>query len=187
LAPVTEGLARRAASGRGVDLTPNAWRATEASQAFKRRVVHAVVTGVFLWLLMVGAGAGVYLMEQRSLEMLQGQQREWNRQAMEVRDMRRRVVTIQRYTNQMHSALECLREVSASQTPGVELSSFSFRKGDAIRVAGTAPAVNRIYDFKRRLDESDLFEKTDLENVRNDPRKLVELFDLTIDLPEEDS
>lgn len=185
LPAVSEGLVRRAQTEpAGLDLTPAAWRDTASQQQFKRRMVAAFAGVAALWLLLVGGFAGGLAFENYTLKRLEAEKTVIGKEALEVREMRRRVATIQRYTNQTYSALECLRVVSEAKPPGVDLSSFAYRKGEGVKISGTATAVGLVYDMKKRLDETDLFrQKTDLEQVRLDPKRNRQVFDLSLPIP----
>jgi Tfp pilus assembly protein PilN len=93
---------------------------------------------------------------------------------------------LKHYTDESHSALECLWEITRKLPDGVDLGSFSYRKGETIRITGEARLVDQIYNFKTALDESDLFVESVLQSVRRDRRKRREIFDIEIQLPEEE-
>lgn len=189
LPPVSEGLALRAldTERRRLDITPGAWRRAESARSFKKTMFIAGGACLAVWALTVGALAGGYLFRQTALSELETAAGEWMTQANEVREMRRRVFTLKKYTNQTHSALECLREVSSSLADGIDLTSFSFRKADTVRLTGASKTVNQIYAFKRRLDHSQLFGEAELDAVRKHPRKQLELFEMVIKLPGDES
>lgn len=189
LESVSRGVAQRAlaADRPRLDLTPAAWRQAEEAERFKRRMLMAGGASLALWLLLVGALGGAFVMRRSAHAATVRDRDQWMQQALEIREMRRRAFTLSKYTNQTHSALECLREIAVAQADGVELRTFSYRKGEAIRLTGSAKAVNQIYAFKRRLDQSNLFIAPELDNIRNNPRQDVEMFDVAIPLPEEES
>lgn len=184
LPPVTEGLARRSA-GKDVaciDMTPAAWRSAEASMQFKKRMLGAVGAVLAVWLLCLGGFFAGLFIESRQLGVLREREKQWGEAADQVKDMRDRVILIQRYTNQTYSALECLRAVCIAKTAGVEFSSYSYRKSEGLKISGTATVPKRVYDFKDKLDETGLFRETLLGPLRWNEKKRKQVFDLEIRL-----
>lgn len=184
LGSASEGLARRAADVTSlVDLTPAAWRQAEAVRSFKRRIITATAVVLGVWLACMIALWGGTAYQRSRLAALEALQQQWAEPALEVRDLRRRVVTIERYMDRTYSVLECLREVSRLQPEGVDLTQFSYKKADGVDIAGEAAGVGLVYDFKNALDASNLFGETTLLGPRTDTRKRKEVFEISIPLP----
>lgn len=184
LPSVSEGLARRAAAGDGrLNLVPAAWQARAESSLFKKRMVAVAMAAGGVWVLALLVFAGGFLFQKHRLHSLETEQARWHKQAREVADMRRRVLTVEHYMDTSHSALECLREISEWLPPGVSLTSFSYKKGEELKVSGEAGAVGDIYTFKTQLDESKFFVSSALNNVRLDARRGKQMFDVDIKLP----
>ena len=183
LPPLLEGLAHRGLDSDCLDLTPSSWHDIEDEQQFRRNLLRWASGVVAVWLLGIGILTGGVAFERHSLRRLQEENARWAPRALQVRQMRRRVNTIKRYMDTSYSALECLREISAMLPGGVELTSFNYRKGEYVRLTGEAPQVNAIYDFKNRIDRSEMFGESTLVGPRRDPRKRVESFEINIQLP----
>ena len=184
LGRAADGIAHRTSHAEPrLDMTPQAWQSEEESNRFKRHLLRSAAAVLFLWLTVVGGLAGTFTYQKKQLDALTIKRDLWNQQAMEVRELRRRVVTIQAYTNQTHSALECLREIAQLQTRGVELNSLTYRKGDSIHLSGSASAESFIYDFNDKLKSSGLFPTIELGPAKLNPKTRRREFDLTVDLP----
>mgnify|MGYP000726683519 CR=1 FL=1 len=166
LPPVTEGLARRLATGRGVDLTPRSWKAAAETRRFRRRLLLSVVAMFAVWLAMVSMVFAGVAYERFKLTRLEKKFATLHGQALEVREMRRRVGMIKRYTDRRGSVLECLREISANLPSGVELSSLTFRKGKSVKISGVSERVEQVYQFKSALDNSKIFQGAVLKGVQ---------------------
>jgi len=188
LPSVSEGLARRSIAGNGpeLDLTPTAWRVMSRSRLFRKRMLAVAGALAGVWVLGMGGLAGGLFCQNRQLASLKAEQKKWQEPAMEVRNMRRRVFMINRYTDTTDSALECLREISLLQPGGIDLTSFSYRKGETVKIAGEAGTVDVIYTFKKNLDGSKLFFEASLQGPRHDKRKRKEVFDIEMRLPRGD-
>ena len=68
------------------------------------------------------------------------------------------------------------------QPVGIDLTSFTYRKGEHVKIVGEAMDVDRVYDFKNKLDDSELFTKTSLQGPRFDKRKRKQVFDIEMTL-----
>ena len=182
LPAVSEGLARRAMeqAGTGLDLTPPAWRQAEQARIFKTRMLAATAAVVGLWaVFMIAVFGGLYV-ENLRLERLKAQKAELDKSAKEVRNIKDRVLMIGRYMDRSRSSLECLRETSMLQPQGVDLTSFTYRKDEDVKLSGEADSANLVYDFKNKLDGSGFFKSTTLDGPRRDARRSKEMFDIDL-------
>ncbi len=187
------GVANRAAMSRGgapaasalLDLTPPSWSAEHQSAVFKRKMIQAAAAIIGVWLLVVGSLLGFLYYEERQLDTLKAEHATISEPAKQVRLLRRRARTIESYVDHSQSALECLREIASLLPDGIDLTSFSYRKNDQVKVSGIGNAVVVVYDFKNRLDESDFFPVAELNGPRT--TKKGETFDVTFSLTEQDS
>jgi len=182
----TEGIARRSLDNNIIDLTPPEWREQESAQRFKKQVL--LWSGIFvgIWLiLLVGLLGGVYYQE-RLLRNLESERDEWAEPAQEVSDIRRRVGVIREYANQEQSSLEVFRELAINMPEGVLLTSFTYRKGEAVKIVGEADTTDQVYDFKGKLDQSTLFEEVRLngpQSIRRSRSAKKWGFDMDLRLP----
>jgi len=185
LPTAAQGLALRSAAGNGgrLDLTPPAWRAVEGQKSFRKKMITITVLLAVVWLLAAGALIGGLFLEESRVASLTSGRDEMRGPAMEVRTMRRRAYMIRRYMDRSDSALECLREISELQPAGVDLESFSYRKGDGVRIKGEAGRVNQVYSFKSNLDKSELFLETKLEGPASNRRTGKQGFEMELRLP----
>jgi Tfp pilus assembly protein PilN len=183
-----EGAATRQIRGGGnlIDLTPGDWQQAARERRFKKKLLSVAGGALGLWITLVGLGLGVLYEERSDLEQLREKDARLSGASLEVRELRARALMLKHYTDESHSALECLWEITRKLPDGVDLGSFSYRKGETIRITGEARLVDQIYNFKTALDESDLFVESVLQSVRRDRRKRREIFDIEIQLPEEE-
>ena len=56
--------------------------------------------------------------------------------AAKIASLTNKIASLTQYGNRSHSALECLREISALLPQGVDLSSFSYKKGASLSLRG---------------------------------------------------
>lgn len=180
---VCEGIARRLMTGGGIDLTPRTWLDADAARSRRRRLLGGLAGVLGVWLLCVAGLVGLFGWRSNAINRLEDERKTLAKPAMEVRELRRRVRTIDRYTDTSHSALECLREISGIQPPGVDLTSFTYTKGDTIRINGQTGQRSLIYTFKKALDASGFFPLTTLGTQKQDRRRKHWNFDIVLQLP----
>jgi hypothetical protein len=183
LPPVCEGIARRLITGGGIDLTPQAWLDADTAARHRRQMLGGLAAVAGVWLLCVIGLVVLFGWRKGRISRLQARRTTWEAPAMEVRELRRRVRMIDRYTDLSHSALECLREISGIQPAGVDLVSFTYTKSDSIRIEGQAGERSLIYGFKEALDASGLFPEVELGTQIQDRRRRTWKFDMVLKLP----
>lgn len=151
-----------------LDLTPPAWRTVERGHLFRRRLILA--TGALLggWLLLAGIGWGGVAWQRAQVQRLKAAELRWMEPANAVRRLRTQVQMIRRYMDRRTSALECLREISLLQPPGVDLTSFTYRKGDGMELVGEADSGALVIQYNEKLNASPLF-----ASVKAGPRTLT--------------
>jgi len=145
------------AGGGLLDLTPEAWRLASASKRSKRSMIIAALAVLSVWVLVVAGGLGWLKFEGIRLNKLKKVDTEWLDPANKVRQLRLQVSMIERYTDHTYSALECLREISGMQPEGVDLSSFTYRKGEGVGIDGEADSGSLVNQFNEALNKSALF------------------------------
>jgi hypothetical protein len=185
LPPVCEGLARRGVEKGAINLVPETWKAARQTRRFRRQMVGALVAVLGVWLLGMGGVMGGVYYQKMTLDSLQDALTRLSGPALEVNDLRHRVVTVERYADTSHSALECLREVSEMQPAGVDLTSFSYTKGETLKLVGEATDNGLIYEFKDRLDGSKLFAGVTLGSQSQNRSRNKWTFDMDLKLPKE--
>ena len=180
-----EGVARRfMEQGRtGLDLTPAAWRQVETAKLFKQRILTGAMSVLGAWLFTIIILFGGVYVQQLRLVSSKKTESELHKSAKDVVTMQNRVRMIRHYMDRSKSSLECLREISQVQPRGVDLTSFTYRKGEEVKISGEADSANLVYDFKNKLDGSRFFTGTSLDGPRRDPRRNKEVFDIDMKLP----
>jgi hypothetical protein len=158
LSPVTHGIAMRSlAGGNLLDLTPDSWRQALSSKQMHRNMLFSVFAILGTWLLLTGGAFGWFTFEKSRVVRLKAEDQRWMEPANEVRRLRLQVNMIERYTDQTYSALECLREISQLQPVGVDLTTFTYRKGEGMDLDGEADSGVLVNQFNEALNQSSLF------------------------------
>jgi len=185
LASPAEGLARRALdrSGGRLDLTPDSWLRMRRRQGFRARLLGAAAAVAAVWALAAGTlFLGPYI-EGRRLRALEAFRTAQSPAALEVRNLRRRVIQLERYGQGSARPLDCLREVSAVQPQGVLLTSFSYKKDESLKIGGESADVNLVYEYKNKLDSSGLFAGSSLQGPLFDRQRGKNTFEIELVFP----
>lgn len=168
LPELSEGLARRAME-RGpvtVDLAPAEWQSTEHSRKTQKGLIIATAAFVFVWLLGIAAFFTGLKLEQGRLVKLKTEVAALEGPADEVRQLNDRIKSFEIYADRSHTALESLREVSSILPGGIDLTSFTYKKGNEVVVRGEADSAEPIYAFFQALEQADFFDQVKPEAVR---------------------
>jgi len=167
LPPLTEGIARRdAISDEPVlDLAPPEWKLVASERTDQRRMILLVASLVAVWLAVLSVFFIVAHLDRVQIERLREDIAALEGPADDARVLRRRVESLEQYADRTYSALEVLREVSELLPGGVDLNSFTYRKGGAVNLRGESPTVPPIYDFFEALEQSALFVEVRPEGV----------------------
>lgn len=183
LPSLAEGLLERAGDPQGgMDLAPATWHQAESSRRSRRRLLALSASLLAVWALAMGTIFGGLQYHKQRLSMLESRLDTMTPAADNARMVRDRVRALQQYIDRQYSALECLREVSDLLPPGITLKSLNYHKGKNLEIAGEADAVTLVYDFKKEMEKSSLFVKTELTRVMKGPQG-KEVFKLTATLP----
>lgn len=158
LGPVSQGAALRSASRCAFDLTPPAWRTTQAGRRFRAGLFRAAGAALLLWFGCVAALYGGPFWFDRQAALLDERLKILEPSARMVRDVRNRVRIIQAYMDRELSPLETLRTLCALLPEGIEFSSFRYRREDRrMSLQGSALSTPLVYEFKQRVDDVPLF------------------------------
>jgi Tfp pilus assembly protein PilN len=154
----TYGAVTRTLQGGGLlDLTLDSWRLSASAKRDRRRLLGLSVIILCVWGVLVGSGLGWIELEKMRLGRLKKEDEELAGPANKVRKLRLQASMIERYTDRTYSALECLREISRLLPDGVDLTSFSYRKGESIDIGGEADSGTLVNRFNEALNQSKLF------------------------------
>lgn len=151
-----EGTARRAVEGAALDVTPAAWVEARTENRFRRRLFTGLAVAGGVWLALMGVLFGV----DTAYDLLAGRQKALQRERRhaaafrEVADMTNRVALIERYADHAHGALEVLKTVSDCLPASEEMAfrTFQYRRGESVRVNGSAPEREDLRSFTERLE-----------------------------------
>jgi Tfp pilus assembly protein PilN len=187
LPSLSEGMARRSAR-KGVEklnLAPTDWLEREKSRKVKRTLLLLTVVFMVLWLSVSGTLFGLFSMQEKRYRQLQVKTEELNAEARQVRTMKEKVQSLTEYADRSRSALETLREITALLPQGIDLSSFTYRKGARVTLRGEARSEAPIYTYIEALEKSEMFTQVKTEGIASKRRKnqTITEFKVSCELP----
>ncbi|MDR0994622.1 MAG: PilN domain-containing protein [Verrucomicrobiota bacterium] len=188
LPTASEGIARRLAEPADIlpmDLAPEEWRAADAERRLKRRFLRSATLFLVVWLLLLGLFLSLLNLQRGRQTSLSARVDAVEAPAREIRRLRTKVLEFAQYADRTHSALECLRVVAEAMPPGMELSSFAYRKGSSLSLRADSNASDKVYTFVQTLERSDLFTEVRSEGIttRNTPQGTRYQFSVVLLLP----
>ena len=162
-----EGVAERSQEEGALNALPESWGEVLAETRFKAKLYRrlGIAGGVWTFIMAVLFGVpvvfGLLTDHQKSLC------KEHSRQYQEVRSIKEKVELVQKYSDHSRGALEIMKAVSDRLPQGIDLDSWSFRRGESLKLTGLADEDTQVYKFKDQLvaaaaadDDSDRVFKT---------------------------
>jgi Tfp pilus assembly protein PilN len=192
LPPLTEGLARRTAAkgDTALNLAPPEWRTQESGRRTKKSLLIASVAFLVVWLAGVSAFIGGLKIQENRRDQMKSSVAVLEQSAAKVKELKDKISSFEQYADRSRSALECLREITALLPQGVDLSSFSYKKGSTLSLRGECGTPEPIYSYVQALQQSPLFTEVKTEGVRSKASQggvQKSEFSLTAGLPGEES
>lgn len=189
LPPLDEGLARRALDGGALCLSPSDWGDARRMRTTRRRMIGATAVVLVVWLAAIGVLFGGIRHEKTRLAEVEDRLRRVMLPAEGVKQTKRRVQRLERYSDNRYSALECFREICERQPAGIDLTAFTYgRARNSMLLTGDAVDWQTYSRFVKALGDSKLF--AEVRMGRTTARKLdnenVEHFSVTLILPGEE-
>ena len=184
---LAEGLALRSAQ-RGqhhAELVPREWIELQRRRQIIKVSTIASIAALCVWLAVVSITGTVFAIKKASFNRVSKSAQTYEAPARAAQEARAEMNSLEKYAARTHSALECLLEVTTNLPDALEINSFSYTKGKAVRLRGSGPAADPAYDYFGKLGKSDLFEfiKDDRTSMQLKQGARVEGFSVTAVLP----
>jgi hypothetical protein len=187
LPSLSEGLALRTAERRlhHVELVPREWIEL---QRRKRLIQIGTVTSIAvlsIWLAAVAVTGAVFSFQKAAYNRVRKEAARYEGPARAAQAAREEMLSLERYSDRSHSALECLREITTALPDGVEIASFTYKKGEAVSLRGSSDRAEAVYDFFQKLGSVEFFSgiKDQPINTRTVKEQRVSTFSVTAGLP----
>jgi len=185
--PLTEGLARRSLDKtlHHAELVPQEWIDLQRKRKMLRAGTIATAAVLGIWLGVIAIAGTVFSIRSAGLRHIRQDAGVHEAPARAAIAAREEMLSLEKFADRTHSALETLREVTIALPAGVELASFTFKKGEAVSLRGSSDNTEPIYDFFQNLGKSELFTgvKDQPVSTRLVKDRRVSTFSITADLP----
>ena len=147
-----EGIADRSDDPASLNALPASWREVMDETRFKAKLVKFLAVAGVVWALSMSVLFGVPVVYGFMTDHQKGLSRQHSRKYREVVAMKERVEIVRKYSDHTLGALEIMKAVSDRLPEGVTLSSWNYRQGDSLRIAGEAPLDGSELDFKEAME-----------------------------------
>ena len=187
LPPLSEGLALRTAERRfhHVELVPREWIELQRRKRIIKIATVASIAVLSLWLAVIAVMGTVFTFQQAAYNRIKKEAARYEGPARAAQAAREEMLSLKKYADRSRSALECLREVTAALPDGVEIASFTYKKGEAVSLRGSSERAEAVYDFFQNLGAVQIFAgvKDQPVSTRMVKDKRVSTFSITAELP----
>lgn len=185
--PLSEGLALRTSERRlhHVELVPHEWIELQRRKRIIRIASITSIAVLSLWVAVVAITGLVFSVQKAAYNRLCKEAEKYEAPAQAAQEARAEMLSLEKYADRSHSALECLREIVIALPETVEIGSFTYKKGDSVSLRGSSDFADSVYDFSSRLAASELFKG--ITDERSENRMVRErrttVFSVTAELP----
>lgn len=187
--PVSEGLALRTSERRlhHAELVPREWIELQRRKRLMKIATVASIAVLSIWLAVITITGAVFTVQQASYNRVRKEASLYEGPARSAQAAREEMLSLEKYADRSRSALECLHAVTAALPDGVELASFTYKKGDAVSLRGSSDRAEAVYDFFQRLGATELFSgvKDQPVSTRTIKDRRVSTFSITAELPKD--
>ncbi len=185
--PVSEGLALRTMERRlhHAELVPREWIDLQRKKRLMKVATVASIAVLSVWLAFVAVAGAIFTFQKAAYTRVVREAAKYEGPARAAQAAREEMISLEKYADRSRSALECLREISTAMPDGVEINSFTYKKGEAVNLRGSSDRAEAIYDFFQKLSAAEIFEgvKDQPVSTHTVKDKRVSTFSITAELP----
>jgi hypothetical protein len=185
--PVSEGLALRTAERRlhHAELVPREWIELQRRKRLMKIGTIATIALLSIWMAVISVTGAVFTFQRASYNRVRREALKYDAPARAAQAARDEMISLEKYADRSHSALECLRAVAVALPDGVEIASFTYKKDEAVSLRGSSGGAEAVYDFFQKLGASEIFTgvKDQPVSTRMVKDKRVSTFSITAELP----
>jgi hypothetical protein len=184
---VAEGLALRSADRHRhhAELVPREWVELQRRKKIIRISTIASIAILCLWFAVISVTGTVFAIRKAGVNRIRKRAEQIEAPAREAQAAREEMMSLERYADRAHSALECLREITETLPDSLEINSFSYRKNNAVTLRGSGERPEPIYEYFNRLSNGGLFSglKNEKVGLQIKQGQRMESFSVTAELP----
>lgn len=184
---LAEGLAMRSAERKHqhAELVPKEWVDLQRRKQLIRVASFVSIAALSIWMAVVAITAVVFSFQKAAYNRIVREAKSHEEPALAAQAAREEMLLLENYSDRSHSALESLRELALALPSRVEVTSFTYKKGDAVSLRGSGERAELIYDFFEKLGQSSFFnsikDQSVSDRIMNDGYASV--FSIKLELP----
>ena len=168
-----------------VELVPREWIELQRRKRLTKVATVTSIAVLSVWLAVIAITGTVFTIQQAAYNRVSKEAEKYAGPARAAQAAHEEMLSLEKYADRSHSALECLREVTIALPDGVEINSFTYKKGEAVSLRGSSSRAEPIYDFFQKLGAAGIFEGVKDQPVSTQTVKdrRVSTFSITAELP----
>lgn len=151
------GLAHRFADKTELNLISSRWYQALQERVKRRTVRYVAMALLGAWIMLVGILTAIWILQKAVLAKYEKNLQTYKTPAHDVLKLKRRMAILNRYMDKSGSALEYLREITSLMPQGLKLVSFTYKKGEFVKISGEAERSELVLGFNERLNSSKMF------------------------------
>lgn len=145
------GVAERTLEPGSLNVLPESWAAVLAETRFKAKLLRNLAIAGGIWALVMAVLFGVPVVYGFMTDHQKSLSREHAKVYRSVRETKDKVELVKKYSDHDRGALEIMKAVSDRLPQGVELTSWSFKRDEGVKVSGEADNPDLVYEFKDQM------------------------------------
>ena len=147
------GVAARSVEEGTLNALPESWATVLAETRFKAKLKTRLALAGVLWLMIMGVLFGVPIGYGYLTDHQKGLSKAHARQYREVSEVKAKVELVSKYSDHARGALEIMKAVSDLLPEGIELTGWTFKRDEGVRVTGEADEAGEVYVFKDAMSK----------------------------------
>ena len=177
---LAEGLALRSAERKThhAELVPREWIELQRKKRFLQMATIASIAILSIWLAVISITGAVFALQTAAFHRIQKEAAKYSGPARAAQAAREEMLSLEKYADHSRSALECLLQITETLPDRVEITSFTYTKGKAVRLSGSGDNSDAIYDYFQKLGALEIFEEIENSRIIENSR-----FSITANLP----
>ena len=187
LPALSEGLALRSAdrTRHHAELVLREWVELQRRRQIMKIATITSIAALSVWMAVVSITGTVFAIQKASANRVRNEAAKYAAPARAAQEARAEKESLEKYADRSHSALECLLEATETLPASLEISSFSYSKGKAVRLRGSGATSDPAYVYFQKLGSSALFKSIKDDRVSPQTRqgKRIQAFSVTAVLP----
>ena len=188
ISPLAEGLAQRSMdrTHHHAELIPKEWTDLQRRRQALKIISITSIAILSIWLAVISVTGIVFTIRRSAFNRLQKEATIYEAPAREAKLAREEKISLEKFADRSHSALECLLEATTTLPSSVEINSFDYTKGKAVRLRGTCQTTDPIHSYFDKLGKSTVFSgiKNDRVGIQVRHGERIEAFSVTALLPQ---